>query len=272
MVWATGTLCSSRSTRMITPASVLGWVMAIGLAANLVLVALGPASPSLGSADIAWMAVAGVSNTSALLLFFTALRYGKVGLVTPIISTEGAVAAVLAVATGEHLGAASAVLLAVIAVGIVLASVAREQRAVPDERKVLSIGLATLAAVLFGIGLFSLAKLGNTLPVGWALLPPRIVGVAAVTIPLLFTRRLIMTRRAVPLVVTSGLTEVIGFVIYIVGARHSLSVTAVIASQLAVIVSVAAYFLFGERLTRLQLWGVATIMVGVATLTAVRAL
>ena len=271
LVWGAGTLCSSRSSRIIRPASVLAWVMLVGLAANLAIVALGPQPGSLSPSDLALMLAAGVGNALGLFLTYTALRHGKVGLVAPIVSTEGAIAAVLAVATGEAVRPISGLLLAVIAGGIVLAAVARENLPVPGERKWASVELATLAALSFGVSLLATARLGASLPVGWALLPPRVVGVAVVAVPLAVTRRLSLTRSALPLVAAAGLAEVIGFACFVVGARHDIAVTAVLASQFAAVASVAAYVLFRERLTRLQLSGVALIIVGVAALTAVRA-
>ena len=101
--------------------------MLFGLAANLVVIAVGPRPGSLGAADIAWMLVSGLGNAAGLLLEYTALRRGKVGIVTPVTSTEGAIAAVLAVAVGEALGVASAGLLAIVALGVVLAGAAPEQ-------------------------------------------------------------------------------------------------------------------------------------------------
>jgi uncharacterized membrane protein len=59
-----------------------------------------------------------------LILVYSALRRGKVGLVAPIVSTEGSVAALLAVATGEALGIVSGLLLAIMASGVALAAVA----------------------------------------------------------------------------------------------------------------------------------------------------
>jgi len=74
-------------------ASVVAWVMLIGLVANLAVIAVGPTPGSLAAADIAWMLVAGFGNVAGLLLEYAALRRGKVGIVTPITSTEGAIAA-----------------------------------------------------------------------------------------------------------------------------------------------------------------------------------
>jgi drug/metabolite transporter (DMT)-like permease len=271
LMWAASMLCSTRSSRLIGAASVVAWVMLTGLVVNAAAVALGPRPGPLSGADVAALLVAGIGNVVGLLLEYSALRRGKVGLIAPIVSTEGAVAAVLAVATGELLGIASAVLLVVVVCGVVLAAVAPEELPVTGERKSAAVGLATLAALSFGVGIFMTGRLGASLPVAWAMLPPRVVGVVAVTIPLALTRRLRLTRAAVPLVVAAGLAEVLGFASFVVGARHGIAVAAVLASQFAAIASVAAYLLFRERLTRLQLGGVGLIIFGVAALTAIKA-
>jgi len=269
--WAIGTLCSSRSTRMLGAAPVLAWVMLTGLALNLVLiVALRPPAPS-GGGTLGWMAVGGVGNVVGLLLAYSALRVGKVGLVTPITSTEGALAAVFSVLAGEALGAATVVVLLVITAGVVLAATAPEEAPVPGERKGLAVGLAVLAALSFGLSLYATGHVSASVAVGWVLLPPRVVGVLAVTVPLALAGRLPLSRAALPLVVVAGVAEVVGFASYAVGARHGLSVAAVLASQFAVFAGIGAYVLFRERLTGMQLAGVGTVVVGVAVLSALRA-
>jgi drug/metabolite transporter (DMT)-like permease len=80
-----------------------------------------------------------------------------------------------------------------------------------------------------------------------------------------------MTREAAPLVFASGILEVAGLVAFTIGARHGIAVAAVLGSQFAAIATVAAFFLFRERLARVQLAGVAVIAVGVAVLTALQA-
>jgi drug/metabolite transporter (DMT)-like permease len=261
-----GTLCSARSSRIIGAWSVVAWVMLFGLIANLAVIAVGPMPASLGAADVAWMLVSGLGNAVGLLLEYTALRHGKVGIVTPVTSTEGAIAAVLAVVAGEALGAASAVLLAVVALGIVLAGVAPDEPAL-EERRSGAFWLAALAALSFGVGIFATGHLSASLPVGWAVLPPRLVGVVIVTIPLALSRRLTLTRSALPLVLTTAILEVVGFACFAVGARDSVAVAAVLGSQFAAVASVAAYVFLRERLTRLQLVGVVLILAGVAALT-----
>ncbi len=266
MAWGAGTLCSARSSRIIGAASVVAWVMLIGLVANLAVIAVGPTPSSLGATDIAWMLIAGFGNVSGLALEYSALRRGKVGIVTPVASTEGAIAALLAVAAGEALGVAQGGLLAIVALGIVLAGVAPE-KSTPGQRKSAAFWLAALAALSFGSSIFATGHLSASLPIGWAVLPPRLVGVVAVSIPLAVSRRLRLARSALPLVVITGLAEVLGFVCFAVGARHSIAIAAVLGSQFAAVASVAAYFFLRERLTRLQMTGVALIVVGVAALT-----
>jgi drug/metabolite transporter (DMT)-like permease len=266
LAWGAGTFCSARSSRIIGAWSVVAWVMLFGLVANLAVIAVGPMPGSLGVTDVAWMLVSGLGNAVGLLLEYTALRRGKVGIVTPVTSTEGAIAAVLAVAAGEALGVASAGLLAVVALGVVLAGVTPDEPVAGRPRSG-AFWLAAMAALSFGVGIFATGHLSATLPVGWAVLPPRLVGVAIVTIPLALSRRLRLSRSALPLVTFTGLAEVLGFVCYAVGARHSVAIAAVLGSQFAAVASVAAYVFLRERLTRLQLAGVVLILAGVAALT-----
>lgn len=270
-MFAIGTLCSSRSSRMIGPKSVLAWVMLFGLVVNLGMVAVVGGPGHVDGGVVAWMAAAGGGNVVGLLLAYSALGHGKVGLVAPILSTEGAIAAVIAVTQGETLGATSAVLLVIIVSGVVLAGLAPETAPVEGERKVYAVLLASAAAVAFGVSLYATGHLSSRLPLPWVLLPPRVIGVLAVTIPLAAARRLRLTRRALPLVITAGLTEVLGFSSYTWGARQGIAVAAVLVSQFAAISGIAAYLLFRERLTRLQIGGVSVIIVGVTVLSAVRA-
>jgi drug/metabolite transporter (DMT)-like permease len=95
--------------------------------------------------------------------------------------------------------------------------------------------------------------------------------VVVVTVPLALLGRLRMTRRALPLVLASGVLEILGIVAYSIGARHGIAVAAVLSSQFAAMAAVAAYLVFRERLARVQVAGVAVIAVGVATLTALQA-
>ena len=276
VAWAVTLLCTSRATRMIGSGSVLAWVMLTGFCIVVPWGAVVGVPDDLDRGSAAWLLIAGLGNILGLFLVYTALREGKVGIVGPIVSTEGAIAAVLAVLAGESLAVGSAAMLVLIAVGIALAAttadsddVAEVTTAVERHRSVTVVAL--LAACSFGTSIYATARASAELPIAWAVAPPRILGVLFVFLPLAATSRLRLTRPALPLVVTAGIAEVVGFALFAVGSRHGVAVAAVLASQFAAIAAVAAYFLFRERLTRVQVAGVATVVIGVAVLTALQA-
>jgi drug/metabolite transporter (DMT)-like permease len=265
--WAATTLCASRSTRLIGGPSALAWVMLVGFVVTAPLTIAGGIPDELGGPELLWLVIAGAGNVAGLLLNYGALRIGKVSIVAPIISTEGAVAAVLALVAGESLGVAVGAMLAVIVAGVALASTGPGGGSGDPLRATL---LAIGAAACFGASLYATARVSEALPLVWALIPARLLGVVAVTIPLAAARRLRITRTAAPLVVASGLCEVGGFALFALGARHGIAVSAVLASQFAALAALAAFVLFHERLARLQLAGVAVIAAGVAMLTALQ--
>jgi len=264
--WATTTLCAARASRLIDPGSLLAWVMTVGILVAGPAVAVVGIPPGLDARVAGWLAVAGVGNVLGLLLAYSALRIGKVGLVAPITSTEGAVAAVIAVVAGERLAPGAGVSLGVIAVGVALAAstpAGTEHARRSDVRAAL---LAAAAAVSFGFAIYATGRVGDAIGIAWAVLPPRAVGVVVIALPLAVSGRLRLTRRAVPLVVAGGLCEVLGFASYVVGARHGLAVSAVLASQFAAVAALFGFLVFGERLGRVQLAGVVAIVAGVSVL------
>jgi drug/metabolite transporter (DMT)-like permease len=274
--WAIATLASSRSSRMIGPASVLGWVMAVGLVGAIVPAML--VRPAVfGTPELAGLIVLGLSHNVGLLLAYRALTIGQVSIVAPIVATEGALAALLSVALGETLAASTALVLAVIAVGVVLAAAERPRRdanvpAAHDPRLARRAALLAIAAALaFSVGLVLGGRLGaGGMPPAWIIVASRTVGVAIILLPLLAARRFRISRPALPLVVLSGLLEAAGSALYVVGASHGVAVAAVLSSQFAAVAAVGAFILFGERLQRLQLVGVVTIAVGITLLAAMQ--
>ena len=70
--------------------------------------------------------------------------------------------------------------------------------------------------------------------------------------------------------VAAGVAEVIGVASFAWGARDSISIASVLGSQFAAISAVGAFFFFGERLRRLQVVGVAAILLGVGLLAVLR--
>lgn len=239
------------------------------------------------------LAISGAANLVGLLLAYTAFQTGKVAVIAPILSTEGAMGAVISVAFGEQVGIAAAVVLTAIAIGVILASVGGGDEAAVAEPGGLTLDapptggtnpdranpghpdrkatiLAIAAAVSFGINLYASARIGATLPLVWSILPARIGGVLFVALPLLATGRLRLSREALPFVLVVAVAEVVGTAVYAFGSRDGIAVAAVTASQFGAIAAVASVLLFGERLRRIQVAGVVAIAVGVATLAALQ--
>ncbi|GIU99136.1 MAG: hypothetical protein KatS3mg014_0752 [Actinomycetota bacterium] len=270
VMWAASTLSTSRSSKIVAPSTVLACVMAIGTALSAPFALASGVPSALRGANLAWLVVSGVANLLGLLCAYSALRVGKVGVVAPITSAQGAAAAIIAILLGERIAPGSGFLLALIALGVVLASSSgtAEDGSARDGRGPL---LAGSAAGLFGLGLYAAGRLAGELPLAWVVFGPRLIGALVFTLPLLALGRLRLRRAAVPFIALSGVCEVLGLAAYILGSRGGIAVAAILASQFAALAAVFAYVLFGERLRRVQVVGVAAIVVGVAVLTGLQA-
>lgn len=266
--FATSSLFSSRAVRIIGPWSVAAWTMVVGLILTLPFTALAGVPDNLGS-TWGWMLLSGAGNVIGLVLAAAAFRVGKVGVVTPILATEGAIAAVVAAMLGESIAPIVAFLLMVIVLGIVVSAMAPDPEPLDHERPVLAVALSTAGALSFGLSLVATGIISDDLPISWVLLPARLVGVLALAIPLALVGRLLLTRRAAPMVAAMGLLEVMGFTSFAIGAQYQVGVTSVMASQFAPIAAIMAYVLFKEKLGRLQITGVVILVLSVTALTLV---
>ena len=289
---------------------VLGWVMVVGVVVGIPLAVVSPGPATLEPSTLALLGLAGVCYVVGLQLAYAALRIGKVSIVAPIVATEGAIAALIAVALGDQIGAVAGLMLAVIATGVVLSTldpgrtdvpagdfdlvadalddppsaaappvakttpvarttpVTTQERPTDARRAALFAGAA---ALVFGVGIVAAGRSASLVPVAWVALSARLVGMVVVVIPLAMQGRLRVTRAALPLVVIAGVGEVFGSMLSAWGSRDSIAITAVMGSQFAVFAAIAAYFLFGERLGRLQIAGVVLIVAGVTVLAAATA-
>ncbi len=81
--WATTTICATRAARLIGAPSVLAWVMLTGLVVTLPW-ALIQGMPDVDGTATRWLILAGIGNCAGLLLVYTGVRIGKVGVVASI--------------------------------------------------------------------------------------------------------------------------------------------------------------------------------------------
>lgn len=304
VLWAAATLCSSRTSRMLGSRVVLAWVMLIGVLVGAPLAIITP-TPAVMEVSTYWLlGIAGICYALGLMLTYMALSIGKVSIVAPIVATEGAVAAVIAISLGDTVGVVAGVALAVIAVGVVLSSIDRATGDVPagdldlvpdaldaplpeptaappgprthtppvsDREMRRSVLLAIVAALVFGVGLVASGRAAALVPAIWVALAARLVGIVVITVPIVLSGRMRLTRAALPLLLVAGAGEILGSTASAWGARESIPIVAVMGSQFAAISAVAAFLLFGERLARVQVAGVALIIVGVTVLAGAQA-
>ncbi|HUQ77793.1 MAG TPA: DMT family transporter [Patescibacteria group bacterium] len=296
LCWATSSMAAARSARLIGSWATVGWVMSIGVLIAVPATIVGGAGANLTTDALTLLGISGVSNVVGLLLAYTAFKAGKVAVIAPIISTEGAMGAAISIALGERVGIAAAIVLTAIAIGVILASSGRDEAAVaepgglataPDAPgptapgpEAIALGpghpgrratlIAVAAALAFGINLYASARLGATLPLVWSILPARLGGFLFVALPLLLSGRLRLTRGALPFVALVALTEIVGTGVFAFGARDGIAVAAVTSSQFGAIAAVVSVVAFGERLRRTQVVGIVAIAVGVALLAEIQ--
>ncbi len=267
LMWGSSTVVASRSTRMLGSQQALAYVMATGFCLSLVLAPAVDGRPHLTARGVAWALTSGCASVGGLSTLYRALRIGKVGVVAPIASTEGALAALFSVGLGERLSFELTGALAVVAAGVVLVTFHGRMA----DLHVRPAMLALLAAALFGVSLVASARSGQALGPFWTILVGRVVGVAGIAAPLVLRRALLRPGPALPLVLWSGLAEVFGYAAFILGARRGVAVPAVMASQFAAVAAVGSYLAFGERLNRRQVAGALVIGAGVAMVAVIRA-
>ena len=269
LCWGLATLSSSRASPIIGGTSTLAWVSMLGLLVALPgLLVDQPPSP-VPVETIGWLAATGLGYILGLLLLYIAMARGPVGIAAPIASTEGAVAAVIAVWSGEPASVALVIAFAVVIGGLLLTTISRGG---PDQGRVDPpfLALSAGAALLLGIGLFAAGQVGTDAPISWLLSAGRVVGVILIALPLIVTRRLRFERSVLPWLLAAGVLEVVGYIGFGLGASQAVAVTAVIASQFAVVATIGAALL-GERLERRRWIGIGVVAAGVATVAAIAA-
>ncbi len=267
LLWGLSAVVVSRSTRIIGAQQVVSWVLVLGLVMVAPIALLTDRPEHLSASALGWAVLAGVTANVGLLLLYMALHIGKVGVVTPIASTEGAIAALLSVVVlGESLGAAVGATLIVIVIGVVIVTL-NGSRSDLHLRASLT---AVAAAVLFGVGLLATARAGNDLGPYWTLSISRVVAIAIIVVPLLVRGRLPWPRGAWLMVSFSAMCEVVGLSCFVLGSQRSVAITAVLGSQYAAVAAIASFFILGERMSRRQVAGAVLIVAGVAVLAALQ--
>jgi drug/metabolite transporter (DMT)-like permease len=267
LCWGCSTVVASRSTRLIGSQQALAYVMLLGFIALGVIAALTGVPAHAGTHPWAWAVLAGAGSAAGLSLMYRALRGGKVGVVAPIASTEGAIAAMISIGLGEQLTVGVAICLVVVAGGVVLVTMRGRASDVHLRPSLFALG----AACLFGVNLVASAHAGDALGAVWTIFVARIVGMIGIVLPLLVRGSLRLPGAAWWMVLFSATAEVVGFTCYVVGSHHGVAIPAVLGSQFAAVATIGSFVVFGERIGRRQVAGATVIVLGVSALAALRA-
>jgi drug/metabolite transporter (DMT)-like permease len=265
LAWAGATLCAASSSRRIGSTSTLAWVMLSGFLLSAPLAAATGWPEGLDGPAAGWLALAGAGNVAGLGLIYAALRRAGVGVVAGIVSTEGALAALIAIAAGERPAPVTTIGFLPLLIGVVLVATGpRLGPQAPAEGRRAGIMLAALAAAAFAVNLFATGQASESVPIAWVALPARLIGVVILVGALAVGLRPLVSPRIGRIAIAAGVLEVAGMLSFGWGAREGIAVTSVMASQFAALAALGAFLLFGESLVRRQLVGVAALAVGVA--------
>jgi drug/metabolite transporter (DMT)-like permease len=271
LAWGLATVSATRVSRVIGPWSTTAWVVLIGFVATLPLLALDRPSQPVALPDLAWLAMGGLGYVTGMVLNYTALTGGKIPVTAPIVSTEGAIAAVLAVLAGEPATPLLAAMLGLIAAGIF--TVALQPGGGLDALSgdgARFVAFAIAAALVFGFGLYASGRASAVAPPSWVVAAGRIAGVILLTVPLLMMGRLSRPARSLlPFLLFAGVAEVVGVYTFAWGAQESIAITAVLSSQFAVVAALVAHA-FGERISLRQWLGVGAVTTGVVVIAIIR--
>jgi drug/metabolite transporter (DMT)-like permease len=261
-LWGTSDFLGGSVSRRLRAVQVLAVSQVLSALVLLVVLAATGRVTSAPGSWIGWSVVAGVTWAAAMGALYTALARGTMGVVAPIASCGMLVPVVVAVAGGERpgalqlLGAALAVVGVVGAAGPDLTSSARGQGR--------ATALALLAALLFGVEIYALAR-GSEVTVAGSLLGMRLSSVVVVVAVALAQRRRsapVQGRDLLPLL-GLGVLDLGATAAYALASTSGLvSVVAVLASLYPAVTLLLARRFHGERLSRVQAGGVAVVLVG----------
>jgi drug/metabolite transporter (DMT)-like permease len=260
VLWGAADFLGGAVTRRLPLSVVLLVSQASGVAVLLVVLAT-RVDPTPPGAFLGWGLLAGFAGLGALACFYRALADGQMSVVAPIAATGVTVPVVVSLIAGERPGALTLAGIGLAVAGVV-ASAGLERGSGGGGGR--SVPLALLAACGFGSVLIFLDRGSETSSL-LTLVTARGTAVVVLTCVCLGTRTAPVVPRADrPAVVSLGLLDTGALALYGVASRSELvAVVAVLASLYPVVTVGLAAGVHHERLSRTQLAGVATALVGV---------
>lgn len=279
LCWGSGDLFARFATRKIGTVRTMLYMQLTGLVLlTLAMRALGGwghLADGSGWRPWMWGILAGALNTSATLGLYRSFEIGKMSVVAPVSASYPALTMLLAALTGERLTAVRFAGIALTIAGVILVARGEEmpgdvnppdEKARPGKRNS-GVGWALFSGVGFGVmfwllGIRVVPMLGSA-PSVWVIRLTSVVLTTAVVL-ILRQRVALPAAGAKSWVLGVGILDTSAYVLNNYGMQHEqVSVVSVLASLYgAVTVGLAAIFL-GERVSRMQWTGIASIFAGI---------
>jgi drug/metabolite transporter (DMT)-like permease len=264
--WGVADFAGGLLARRLPTISVTVISQAAGFAA--LLVALAIAGGAVDGRSLWIGVIAGVGGGIALAAFYKALSLGTMSIVSPIVACGAIVPFAISLATGERPSSLAIAGAALALSGAVIAS--SEERRAPEANRARAVAIAALAAVALGLFTYFLG-LGSREGSALSTLFGARIGSLTILLSLTAATRapLRIGRRWLWPVAAVGLCDVAANALFALASSEGLlSLVSVLGSLYPVTTVLLAYAILHERLTRVQLAGIAVALAGVAALAA----
>lgn len=259
LLWGTADFLGGVMSRKYRPIAVYGWAQVFGCA-TLVIYALASGAWRDDLGYLPWAIATGLVGLVAMVLFYTALSLGPMGIVSPLVAVSVVIPLAYGLIEGESPAPIQLLGIALAILGILLAS-GPELGEARSARPLLLAGLSTLA---FGAFVIFLDLGSQTSPV-MTVTASRVVIVVVMAVVALAVRSTGGIRgRDLAIVGAVGILESISNVLFAVATTLGmLATTSVLGSLYPVATAILAAIFLRERLKRIQYVGVVAAMAGV---------
>jgi len=275
LLWGIGDLLARFAGQAIGAWRTLFYSELIGLALLTIWLAAFSLQPSLVAFEhLPWhLWLLGLASGTVHLVgsygLTRALTVGTISLVMPIASSYGAVSAALSIANGEVVSAVVLTGIVVTVIGVALAGAQKSEGHRATHR---GVGWALVAAASYGVtfwaqGRYLVSPLGGLQAV-WLFL---VIGVAIMTSAALLGLGNLAPppRAAYAATFGTGSLAVAAYVAVALGfATGQIAIVAVLSTLSSVVTALLGFFVLKERLARVQVVGVALILVGIFVINA----
>jgi drug/metabolite transporter (DMT)-like permease len=269
LVYGCADFLGGKATRKSAAATVTASSQLAGLSVlALGVIIVGGEGPTLRV--LAFGAVAGLAGALGIILLYAALAQGTMSIVSPVTAVTAAIVPLVAGTIWLHERPPSRAWFGVSLTIVAIALVSQATGSGPDGRTkgaMRIVAMSVGAGAGFGILFVLLRQAGDPRAVGlWALVGARPISIGASA---LLARRaqqpVLVSRSEWKTVASAGILDQAANILYVLSmGRGLLSVLAVLAAMYPVSTVALARIIDGERLQRVQLFGVIAAFVALA--------